>query len=271
MAATREAIPSHIGRSGGAVARRKDSGIEVVSKLPWQASIALGIAGYIAMRYGLGWCMSTFGGPIGQALGTALAKGAYAPIAWLLLGACWLAALISFFDNRRRQRLLASQTGLHSLGAMDWREFEMLVGEAFRRQGYKVRETGLGGADGGVDLLLHKDGMTTLVQCKQWRTKLVDVRVVREMYGLMFHHRADAVKIVAIGHYTDDAQRFVHEKPIELINGNALLTMVRECQASMHKNLQVRSRRPLTDARLVMPPPSHGNAPSLQRKTSSKQ
>ena len=57
---------------------------------------------------------------------------------------CRLAALISFLDSRRRRRLLASQTGLRSLSAMDWREFEMLVGEAFRRQGYNVREIGLG-------------------------------------------------------------------------------------------------------------------------------
>jgi len=108
----------------------------------------------------------------------------------------------------------------------------MLVGEAFRRQGYKVREIGLGGADGGIDLILQKDGATVLVQCKQWRTKLVDVRLVREMYGLLMHHRADAVKIVAIGHYTDDAQRFVQGKPIELISGNALMAMVQECQST---------------------------------------
>ncbi|MFK2891981.1 restriction endonuclease [Dyella flagellata] len=212
--------------------RRKHDGIEVVSKLPWQAGIVLGVAGYAAMRYGLAWCMTMFGGPVGQALGNSLADGAYAPAAWLLLIACWLAALISYLDGRRRHHLLASQSGLRSLSAMDWREFEMLVGEAFRRQGYKVREIGLGGADGGVDLILHKDSATILVQCKQWRTKLVDVRVVREMYGLLMHHRADAVKIVAIGHYTDDAQRFVHGKPIELIAGDALLAMVRECRVT---------------------------------------
>lgn len=221
----------------GAVGRRKDGGIEMVSKLPWQSGVVLGVAGYAAMRYGLGWFMTTFGGPTGQALGTSLADGAYAPAAWLMLIACWLAALVSFLDSRRRQRLMASQTGLRSLSAMDWREFEMLVGEAFRRAGYKVQEIGLGGDDSGVDLILQKDGTTTLVQCKQWRTKLVDVRVVREMYGLLMHHRADAVKIVAIGHYTDDAQRFVHGKPIELISGEALLAMVRECQATarLHK------------------------------------
>ncbi len=38
------------------------------------------------------------------------------------------------------------------LNGMSWREFEMLVGEAFRLGGYTVSETGGGGADGGVDL-----------------------------------------------------------------------------------------------------------------------
>jgi restriction system protein len=209
------------------VTRRKDS-IQMVPGLPWQAGIVLGVTSYVAVRYGLGWCMSTFGGPVGQTLGTTLADGAYAPIAWLLLGACWLAALISYLDGRRRRYLLGAQNGLGILRVMDWREFEMRVSEAFRRQGYSVRETAPGVVDGGVDLILHKDGLMTLVQCRQWRTKLVDVKLVREMYGLLVHHHADAVKIVAIGHYTDDAQRFVNGKPIELICGNALLTMLRE-------------------------------------------
>lgn len=210
------------------MARRKDSGIPMVSGLPWQAGIVLGATSYIAVRYGLGWCMSTFGGPIGQTLGTTLADGTYAPIAWLLLGACWVAALISFLDSRRRKHWLGMQSGLGALRAMDWRAFETLMRDTFRQQGYRVRETGINGADGGVDLILHKDGRVTLVQCRQWRTRLVDVKLVREMYGLLVHHHADAVKIIAVGHYTDDAQRFADGKPIELICGNALLAMLRE-------------------------------------------
>jgi restriction system protein len=106
----------------------------------------------------------------------------------------------------------------------------MLVGEAFRRQGYAVRETGLGGADGGIDLILNKNGKATLVQCKQWKNQRVDVKVVREMLGLLIDQGASAVKIVAIGDYTEEAKRFVIGKPIELINGDVLLSMVREVQ-----------------------------------------
>ena len=115
---------------------------------------------------------------------------------------------------------------------MNWRQFEILVGEAFRRQGYRVEETGRDGADGGIDLILRRDGATTLVQCKQWHSRPVSVMVVREMFGLLMHHGAAAVKIVALGDYTPDARRFAHGKPIELIHGDALLAMVREAQTN---------------------------------------
>lgn len=110
---------------------------------------------------------------------------------------------------------------------MSWQQFEQLAGEAFRRQGYAVEETDLGGADGGIDLILCKNGKTTLVQCKQWQNWQVGVKVVREMLGVLVHERADAVKIVALGDYTPDARRFAQGKPIELIHGDELIATVR--------------------------------------------
>jgi restriction system protein len=43
---------------------------------------------------------------------------------------------------------------LHS-GALSWHEFQMLVGEVYRGQGYRVEETERGN-DGGVDLVLRR-------------------------------------------------------------------------------------------------------------------
>lgn len=115
---------------------------------------------------------------------------------------------------------------------MSWQDFEKLVGEAFRRHGYSVEETGLGGADGGIDLILSKDGRTQLVQCKQWRSRQVKANVVREMWGLVAHHQANGVKIVCIGDFTRDAEAFAAGKAIELIHGERLLEMIREVQAA---------------------------------------
>jgi restriction system protein len=44
-------------------------------------------------------------------------------------------APVACFNTLRRRNLLDSQTGIASIGAMSWQDFEFLVGEAFRRQG----------------------------------------------------------------------------------------------------------------------------------------
>ena len=210
--------------------RRNKGGIEAIAAMPWQVGIVVGLVAFLAIRYGIGWYFSSHGGPLLAAVGKTASEGVYAPFAWLMLGACWVAAAASYFNRRRRKQLLETQSGLDSIRALSWKEFELLIGEAFRRQGYSVEETGLGGKDGGIDLVLRKDAKRTLVQCKQWRTRQVSVNVVREMYGLLAHHGADEVKIVALGSYTSDASRFAAGKPIELVHGEALLLMVRSVQ-----------------------------------------
>ncbi|WP_026143331.1 restriction endonuclease [Xanthomonas sp. SHU 308] len=205
--------------------RQGKTGFDALAALPWPVGIMAGIAGFLAVRDGIPWWFSRHDGALSQAIAQQ-AEGAFAPMAWILLLLCWLAALASFLKARHRRRLLDTRTTLESLAAGGWRQFELLVGEAFRRQGYAVEETGLGGADGGIDLILRKDGRRTLVQCKQWKRQQVGVSVVREMYGLLAHHQADAVEIVCVGSYTNDAERFVRGKPIELISGECLLEVL---------------------------------------------
>lgn len=213
--------------------RRKESGFDLIAAAPWPVGIVLGILAYFGVRYGFTVLAALSGNRILAGIGNfARNSSGYTMLAWIALGLCWFAALASFIGRQKRKRLLETQTGLDSLRAMSWREFEMLAGEAFRRQGYRIEETGLGGADGGIDLRLSKNGKTTLVQCKQWRSQRVDVKVVREMYGLLAHHGANAVKIVAVGDFTPDAQRFAQGKPIQLIHGEALLALIHNVQVS---------------------------------------
>ena len=147
-------------------------------KLPWPVALAVGMLGYAAIRHGIPAFFARQGGPFGQAF--ASQSDVFAPLAWMFLAACTLCALVAFANARKRRRLLDTQTGLDSIAAIGWRDFERLVGEAFRRQGYSVEETGLGGADGGIDLILRKDSRRTLVQCKHWRRRL-SLRRIRSM------------------------------------------------------------------------------------------
>jgi restriction system protein len=72
-----------------------------------------------------------------------------------------------------------------TVSQLSWKEFELLVGEAFRQRGYAVVETG-DGADGGIDLVLTKNGDRCLVQCKHWKSGArVSVMVLRELLGVM--------------------------------------------------------------------------------------
>lgn len=252
------------------MARRNKGLFHLIASMPWPVGIVLGVLGYLAVRHGIAWYLSAMGGPALAQVGKAAGQGSsFALLAWILLGICWVAALCSFIASRHRSRLLETQTGLDSLRAMNWRQFEMLVGEALRRQGYRIEETGLGGADGGIDLRLSKGGKTTLVQCKQWRSQRVDVKVVREMYGLLAHHGADAIKIVAIGDFTPDARRFAQAKPIELIHGEALLTLIRDVQDATPATANAATRPPMVcatiPARATNPDCPTCGAPMIKR------
>jgi restriction system protein len=54
------------------------------------------------------------------------------------------------------------QTSLEKLRETGWKDFEYLVAEVFRRQGYDVDYSLGRGADGGVDLTLRRNGRTAL-------------------------------------------------------------------------------------------------------------
>src|SRR5690606_4794 len=113
-----------------------------------------------------------------------------------------------------------------------WQEFEMLVGEGFKRRGYGVRENGGGGADGGVDLVLTKGGERFLVQCKQWKAFKVGVTTVRELYGVMAADGAAGGSVVTSGQFTKEASAFAAGRNIELVDGGLLLRLLAGGRAS---------------------------------------
>jgi restriction system protein len=164
------------------------------------------------------------------AIGKQLMSGVLDPLIWVVASACWVAAAISAYRLKQRRRLLESRSDLDSLRAMSWRQLEQLVSEAYRRLGFQVEETPQSGADGGVDLILRRNGQLSLVQCKHWRTQRVGAPVVREQLGLLTHHQADAVIIVTTGDFTSEARAFAKGKAIELVTGHELLALVQSVQ-----------------------------------------
>lgn len=213
------------------MARRREGLFEILAAAPWPVGIVFGLAAFGVIRYGLAAWFSAVDNPYTSALGEQLARGSFDPFAWLVLALGALASLFSWLGSRKRRRLLDTRQGLASLQEISWQDFERLIGEVFRRRGYSVEETGGGGADGGVDLLLRKDGALELVQCKQYKRRQVAVSTVREIYGLLQHHKATKGWIVCCGGFTADARAFASDKPIELLTGDALLAAINEVRA----------------------------------------
>ena len=111
---------------------------------------------------------------------------------------------------------------------MTWRDFELLVGEYFRRRGFSVQELGASGPDGGVDLIVSTGNDRYIVQCKKWRARQVGVATVRELYGVMGATGAAGAFVVTSGSFTKDAARFAEGREIELVAADYLLAEVRK-------------------------------------------
>ncbi len=202
------------------MSRRKHL-LHEVADLPWWSGLILAGFAYVLLRF---MVFAIFPpSPAGQGIARAVSN-----FAWLVTLAFVGAALVSAVRQFVRERLLDKQSGLASIRALSWQEFEQLVGEAFRRQGYQVEERGGSQPDGGVDLVLRKAGTKSVVQCKHWRSTQVGVNLVRELYGVMTAEGADEAIVVSSGKYTKHAREFSEGKPIRLIDGEALLSMIRE-------------------------------------------
>lgn len=211
------------------MARRRtspfDDLFEVAAKLPWWAGIGAGVLMYFVL--------SAFAGPGNPKEPISIMLGAFAGILRYLVPLAFFAGAIASVVGRARRKALlgrvAGSSSHKSLEAMSWREFEMLVGEAFRARGFRVRETPAG-ADGGVDLVMDREGDRFLVQCKQWKAQTVGVSIVRELYGVMAAQNAQGGYVVTSGRFTAEAVAFARGKPIELMDGPALHELIRDVE-----------------------------------------
>jgi restriction system protein len=142
---------------------------------------------------------------------------------------CLMVGVLASVLRRRRARTIMTRSRDNpktAIAAMSWRHFERLVGESFRLQGFSVLEMGGDGPDGGVDLVLHKDGKRFLCQCKHWKTWAVGVSVVRELKGVIAAQEAEGGYVITGGHFTREAEVFARKCGIELIDGLTLERMI---------------------------------------------
>jgi len=232
------------------MARRKKTSpaedlMDLVAMLPWWAGAVLALASYLLL-HGVASQQVVVTAQLGQ-VGASVTQILWKTLAsigqYIVPLICLGGAGMSAWRRKERKSLVsdvAQSKATDALDGMSWREFEMLVGEAFRLQGFQVVETGGGGADGGVDLVLTRAGKNGsekfLVQCKQWRAFKVSVDVVRELYGVMAARGATGGFVVTSGRFTPEAISFADGRNVTLVDGSKLYGLIR--QASAQTSLQ---------------------------------
>lgn len=135
----------------------------------------------------------------------------------------WLGAVV---EQAQRRQLVQWTTDLRLL---DSAEFEWLVGETFRRDGWKVSETGRRDSpDGNIDLDLTKDGQRKIVQCKRWTSWLVDVDEIRAFGGTLLREQLSGSSgiFVTLSKFTEAARSEARQTHLTLIDGPELYARV---------------------------------------------
>lgn len=138
-----------------------------------------------------------------------------------------------------------------NLAAMGWEDFEHLVREIFGKEyssdGAEVRVT-QSSRDGGVDaVVLDPDpikGGKIIIQAKRY-TATVGVSAVRDLYGTVMSEGANRGILVTTANFGPDAYKFAADKPISLLNGANLLSLLEKHGHS--------ARIDINEARLARP------------------
>jgi restriction system protein len=220
---------------------RRDRFIEnllaVATKMPWQAGVGLAVISFL----GLHFVSAAFEGPpmaadLADTAADVGNQGAYifAVIVQIIVPIGFLiAAGVSFVRRSHWIRLsdIAQDETPSVVKSMRWRDFELLICEAFRREGYRVDGRGGSGPDGGIDLIATKAKKRILIQCKHWKTQQVGVTVIRELNEVVTARRADGGVVVTGGGFSREAKELARACRIRLIDGDRLEQIIGSAQA----------------------------------------
>ncbi len=122
---------------------------------------------------------------------------------------------------------------------LEWKRFEDVCQQFYEKKGIRSETTPLG-PDGGIDIRLFQDDSgrpTAIVQCKAWGERLVGVKPVRELLGVMTHEKIGKAFFMTSGGYTDEAKAIAQANRITLIDGAMLLMMIQRLPAEARDSL----------------------------------
>jgi hypothetical protein len=134
-------------------------------------------------------------------------------------------------EPERPSKPLSTSGLIEQLRSIDWFQFEKLLGHIYQKQGYSVTRRGGANPDGGIDLIIQKDGQCAAVQCKQWKTWNVGIKTVREFLGALMDAGIQKGKFITLRGYTGEAKQLAEKYDIEIVNEVGLAQMIESTDA----------------------------------------
>lgn len=108
--------------------------------------------------------------------------------------------------------------------------FEEYLRQLFQDLGYETRKTQASGDFGG-DLILEKDGVTAVVQAKQYASS-VGFDAVKEAFFAKSFYGANEAWVVGTGSYTSQAQVAAEKVGVKLLGGEQLDQLITRARAA---------------------------------------
>jgi len=110
---------------------RRHSPLDDLITLPWEFNLILAATVYVCLKF---WLPAIeFHSPVFKGLATSIPN-----MAGIFASVLVFAAVMSAPHSWRKDELPNKQTSIRSVKELPWKDFEYLVGEAYRRKGYNV-------------------------------------------------------------------------------------------------------------------------------------
>jgi hypothetical protein len=117
------------------------------------------------------------------------------------------------------------------LRQLDWKRMQELVTLLLHRTGFTAEIAWIR-PDAGVVLSVTsplKGGrVDALVQCPPWAMLHVDTPALKELYNSVLQERASRGIFITAGEFSEEARGFARMRPLELIDGHALLRTIQK-------------------------------------------
>jgi hypothetical protein len=125
-----------------------------------------------------------------------------------------------------------SPGGTDALARLTWQDFEHLLAEHYRAQGYRVEHhapaTSLKTVASGVDLRLTRGTESVILQCKHWDAVEVGVQDVNELLSVMLNEAATKGILVTRGRFSTEAVNIQRRQPrLQLMDGEVLRVLLK--------------------------------------------